>query len=518
MTRVQVTAGFVLLALLGGLAFTQEASKDKPPAERTGSATASASTHKVEKKPFKIEINADGILSAEETAEISYQPQPMVQPPPSQGPLTIRTIVAHGARVKKGDALVAFDSRKVDEVIAELETETKVLTANLKLAEDELPLIQKSAPVELASVESAKKRADENLKYFVEVGRPEAENMAHFMVKVAKFYHESAQEELRQLQKMYKANDLTEDTEKIILRRQEQYVEMAAFMLQSALIDRDHTLKFDLPHKLKDLQENQVKQALHLEKTRATLEPGLVQKQQNLVKLRFELDKARHRLDRLHADRAALTIHSPQEGVVYHGKFHKGHWSNADTLAPKLVPGGSITPEEVFLTIVKPRPLVVRLSIAEKDVHWLKPGLTGKAKLPFIPDRKLPARLTQVAPLPASPGKFDAQVVLDGAADDAHLLPGMACSVIFVPYSKREAIAIPSGSIHEDDDRFVVYVVTGKNKHERRTVTPGHTDGEHTEIVAGLREGEEILVEHPHAKTPDKGSSSASPSEKGESQ
>src|SRR5262249_20098571 len=149
----------------------------------------------------------------------------------------------------------------------------------------------KSMPLERAAAEHAKKKADEDLKYFLEVGRGESEKSAHFMVKTAKFYLEYAQEELRQLQKMYKANDLTEETEKIILRRQENYVEMEAFFYQRMLIYRDEVLKFTLPNRDKALRESQARATLQLEKARTTLAPTLHQKQQALAQMRYNRDK-----------------------------------------------------------------------------------------------------------------------------------------------------------------------------------------------------------------------------------
>src|SRR3974377_1098433 len=106
----------------------------------------------------------------------------MVQQPPSQGPLTIRKIVDHGATVKEGELLVSFDTRKIDEVIEDLEREKRMTEANIKLAEEDLRVLKKSVPVELAAAETAKKRADEELKYFLEVGRPQTEKQMDMYV------------------------------------------------------------------------------------------------------------------------------------------------------------------------------------------------------------------------------------------------------------------------------------------------------------------------------------------------
>jgi HlyD family secretion protein len=506
MTCVKVVASIGALALLGGIVHTQDTVQDKRPKSdaSTSSSTPKPATYKVEKKPFKIELTVKGVLEAEETAEISYKPYPSIQPPPSQGPLTIRKIVGHGATVKKGELLVSFDTKKIDEVIEDLEKSKKMLDASIKLAEEELPLFEKAVPIELAAAETAKKRADEDLKHFLEVGRPQAEKQVEMYLKSAKFSLEYAQEELRQLEKMYKANDLTEETEKLILRRQQNAVEVETFYYQAAVIDRDHMLKFVIPNRETALKENQVKQELSLEKARKTLEPLKVQKQVALARMLNDRDKAIIRLERILKDKVAMTMHSPIEGIVYHGKFHKGRWTASESSDSKLIPGGTVYPDEVFLTVLKPRPVVVHLTIDEKDVNLLKPGSQGTAKVLFNPDRKLSAQVTKLSSVPVTPGKFEAVVVLGIEAADTNLMPGMACSIKFVPYTKKDAIAVPTKTIHEEDDKSFVYLAGKDGKHEKRDVTLGRADGDQTEILSGLQEGDEVLVERPGPKTSEK--------------
>ena len=200
-----------------------------------------------------------------------------------------------------------------------------------------------------------------------------------------------------------------------------------------------------------------------------------------------------------------MKIVAPHDGIVYYGKFSKGHWSASDSLADRLIPHGTVQPEEVFMTVVKARPLVAHLTIDEKDVHLIKPGLEGKAKVVVNPDRKLPARVTKLGAVPAAPGKFEAQVALDLRPSDAALMPGMACSVKFVPYSKMDAIAVPTKCVHEEDERFFVYILAKNGKHEKRDVTLGRTAGDQSEIVDGLQEGEEVLLERPGQKNAEKG-------------
>jgi multidrug efflux pump subunit AcrA (membrane-fusion protein) len=114
----------------------------------------------------------------------------------------------------------------------------------------------------------------------------------------------------------------------------------------------------------------------------------------------------------------------------------------------------------------------------------------------------------RIAPLPSSPDKYDVSVALDLGAEDTGLMPGMACSVKFVPYTKLNAIAIPTACIHDQDDRSIVYVVSKQGKHHVREVKLGPSHGGETEILSGLHEGEEILLQKP---TPQEGGMKAAP-------
>ena len=150
------------------------------------------------------------------------------------------------------------------------------------------------------------------------------------------------------------------------------------------------------------------------------------------------------------------------------------------------------------MTIVQPRPIVVHLSVDEKDVHLLKEDAEGTVKITSRPDRKLTARIAALAAAPALPGKFPALVKLEPSKEDNDdLAPGMACSIKFVPYSKKSAIVIPSKYVHDEDGKDVVFVLTSSGKQEMRSVTKGRTHGDDTEIVSGLRDGDEILIERP---------------------
>jgi HlyD family secretion protein len=496
-----LVAGAVLAGLLGGISLARfDDPKTRPGGEKKAATEpqSKSATVKVEKNDLKIDVALKGVVEAEQTIEVSIKPEAWTQP------LTVKKAIGHGTPVKKGDIVLEIDPEKIDQAIRDLQIERELEELAIRLAREELPVLEKTLPMDLTTTERAKKEADEDLKLFLEVDRAEMAANAEQRVKSATFFLESAREELKQLQKMYRDKDLTEETEEIILKRQRFYVEMYEQMLKSAKISRDETIKIRIPRREQSLRDNVVRQALSLEKVKNTLRPTISQKRLALEKLVYEHDKSGDRLKSLERDRDALTVRAPADGIVYHGKCVRGQWAPTGVEA-KLQPGGVIAPAEVFMTVVFQRPVFIRADVEEKHLHWLREGLKGKVVPAGYPDLTISARLLKASYVPHSAGHFDARLALEPSKEAYVLMPGMACRIKLTTYQKKDALTIPASAVftdENDDEAHYVYLPSKKNgKPEKRTVKIGKSTGKKTEIVEGLKEGEEILAENPNRKS-----------------
>jgi HlyD family secretion protein len=465
---------------------------------RAPAVTGKPATVKVEKGPLRIDVALSGVFESTRMTEISIRPRAWAFP------LIVERAIELGTPVKKGDVLVEFDYDKIDKAIKDTEVENALGDLALELAESEVPVLEKSLPVELSAALRAKTQADEDLKRFLEIDRSQSERNAQFMVKRSIEFLEYSKEELRQLEKMYRSKDLTEETEEIILRRQRFQVESGEFALKDAQLRRDQTLKVDLPRQELHVRENAVKLAIELEKARELLPLNLNQKRLALAKLKHDHVKSAEKLTDLRRDRDELTVHAPVDGLVYYGRCERGHWSAAAT-ASKLHKGGTIAADEVFITVVAPRPLEIRAIVDEKELYALtQPNeLKGLVTPTFDPDHRLSARLTSMLPVPRETGKFEAVIAVEIGEHDSSIRPGMACTVKFIPYRKEDALTVPSTAVFEDDSVDVPthYVYLAKpdkdGKFPKHQVKTGKTVNGKIELVDGLAAGDEILTTKP---------------------
>jgi hypothetical protein len=475
-----------------GAAKTAPADSDKP-------ASAKPATHKVTRKPFKIEVSCKGSFEAGAMTEVSLDPEEWH--PQGGGALSVLKAVEHGTPVRKGDVLASLVLTQIDRTIRDLEADRALTEVSIQQTEKELAALEKVTPLDLAAAERAKLLADEDLSRFLDGDRAQEEKMVNYQVKSMSQFLEYAKEELKQLEKMYRRKDLTEETEEIILKRQRNMVEMVAHYLAMAEYYRDQTLKVELPRKEHRLKESAEKLGLDREKARATLPLNLQQKQLSLKKLRYEQEKTAARLARLQKDRENMTVKSPADGIAYHGRCVRGKWDPA-AMSSKLVAGGQLMPHEVLITVVQARPLFVRAVVEEKDLPHVRPGVSARVVSVVDPDHKLTARIDKVSTVPITPGHFEAWLTLDLSREAASLMPGMACTVKLVPYAKNDALVVPARAVFTDeldDDHHHVFLAGKDGKHERRAVVLGKKNADHIEIRNGLQEGDEILKEDPTA-------------------
>ena len=247
-------------------------------------------TYTVAREPLKVELSLKGMFEAETATPVSLRPKQWRE-------LTVVEAVANGSEVRKGDVLVQLDLEKIDDQIADLRRDQTLSELLLKQAEETLQILQESTPLELQHAELTKQHSDEDLEQFVKVERPLYQKIADFMLKMNQQRLDYQQEELAQLEKMYKADDLTEQTEEIVLKRQRNEVEQAKFFLELAKVRHEEELKYQLPRADESQQYSHRQQEFLYRRAKLSLPVLLKQQQADLEKRKIERQRAQKRLD-----------------------------------------------------------------------------------------------------------------------------------------------------------------------------------------------------------------------------
>jgi len=472
---------------------------DEPAKQAAEAAKPAPATQTIKKGPLKITLELDGVFEAEAAQEITVRPNEWnPYQPQDWNILTVLHAAPHGAVVRKGDVVLELDAEKLDRAIADVRADLGITALVLQQTEEQVTALEKTTPLDLESGQRAAQLAEEDRTYYFDVERPFTVKSTEFSLKSTKETLEYEQEELRQLEKMYKADDITEETEAIVLKRGRDAVDRAKFAVEAAQVSYDNTMKFALPRRDVTVKETTTRKLLEWERNKVTLPIELQRQRLELEKLRWQRSQAEERLKRMLADRKEATVRSPIDGIVYYGKITRGKPGDSAGVAEVLRAGGVIQPNQIVMTIVQPRPMFVRATVPESELHDMRPNLAGIATPAGYPDLKLPVTLDTTSDVPMSPGVFDARLNVDLKGKTKLLTPGMSCKVKLTPYLKQDALTVPPTAIVADDfdeDKQTVQVLEKDGTTKSRPVTIGRRTDKQVEILKGLNEGDKVVIE-----------------------
>jgi len=454
-----------------------------------GTNSSGPAVHIAARAVIKTKAQLDAVAEAIEAIPVKLAPKVWTD-------LTVVDAVAHGSRVRRGDLLVKLDLDKLREQLDDMDNDKPLAALSFDLAQAELENLKQSTPNKLEAARRAQRIAEEEYTYFESVGRTSHEKNDRMNIKSAEQRLQNANEELRQLEKMYKADDLTEETEEIVLKRQKFTVETAQFWLANTRESTERDLKVLIPREEEGLKNTRRDQEIALAYAEQTLPKTLAKKQLDIEKLKRDQRKADRKLIDLRYDIETLAPRAPMDGIVYYGACESGKWTTAPVIAKKLTPGGKLSPNEIIFTVLNPDKLRLHALVSEAELGNFAVGMKGEAVPVFAPDRKLPVKLDELAVVPLPAGGFDAtlSITLDKAT---RLLPGMNCKVSFGSVEKHVPVAVPKQAVFVEAVQKVVFVHKTDGSSEKRIVKTGESDDTMTEIIDGISAGDKVLLKKP---------------------
>jgi RND family efflux transporter MFP subunit len=136
--------------------------------------------------------------------------------------------------------------------------------------------------------------------------------------------------------------------------------------------------------------------------------------------------------------------------------------------------------------VVATKSMYLTGEINEEDVGQIAPKMKAAVRLYSYPDQDLMATVSQILPT-ANNERYTITLTLDKAPPS--LMAGMTGEMNIIAGQRENALIIPSRAVLGDR----VFVVQD-NVVEPRTVKVGFHNLDHTEILDGLKEGEQVVV------------------------
>ena len=216
------------------------------------------------------------------------------------------------------------------------------------------------------------------------------------------------------------------------------------------------------------------------------------------------VEQYRSALQRAEDDLARTTIRSPMDGTVIQLDAEKGE---------TVVPGSTNLPGSVIMTIADMSVLLAEVEVSEVDVVDVELGQEAEITVDALGENTQKGYVVEIATSgrkdPAL-GTIDFAVKVEIDDPDPSLRPAMTAKVDILTSTRENTLTVPIQAVVKrtlDDDgkeirgtaakgveeSDVVYVIA-EGKAAVRAVETGISDELYVEIIAGLTDGEEVII------------------------
>jgi multidrug resistance efflux pump len=463
------------------------APQDKPlPKEKPGEdAEETVAAHKGNLTPvFELEATYEPVESAEVKLKLDA----------FQGELTILKVAPAGEFVKKGDLLLSLDKAPIEKQIAALENDLRVARATHEKLQADLAIGSKADALALLQAQTAVTDAHAGLKSFEEVDGKHMIMQVELNVKFMEDALHDQTEELAQLEKMYKSEELTNATSEIVVRRARRNMERTKTALDMGRIEVANIKSVKYPQQHRTFVHAVDVSGNMLDSVKSAQGLSRVQREVEAAKSKTALAQLEEQAAKLKHDLESFAWHAPIDGRVFYGQFQHGTWATCDQVTPMLVPGEKAQAGQVLVTVCGPRTRA-RADLAEADYFDVAPGLEATVIPAAAPDTKTEGTIrakSAVAAMKGAGSSFELRIEFKEPPHD--VLPGMKGKVTIKGKELKDVVLVPSNAVAAQGGKCML-TVSKDGKSSPREVTVGKSDGKMTQIKTGLEPGEKVAVQ-----------------------
>lgn len=454
------------------------------PADNPATVPATAQTDRgagreVKTATLELSTEATGFFAPVDAFEIKPKPQAY------GGDLKIKATAAQGVAVKKGDVLIELDRTDYDAAVAAAGRDLTLANANLAKVKTAQTIAVAADKIGYDQQSRATANAIADIKWWDKVDGPLMLSQWEMQIKQVADRADDQADELDQLKKMYKSEELTNATADIVVKRAVRElaeIKQSLAMIQQRVDKQKQTEYTEARQRVVEAAESQ-KQALEMLKAeQATHEP---QRAAELAAAEEAVKTAEKKSIELATDEALFKVVAPADGVAYLGELAGGAWARTDAEAVK--PGEKIAAGQVVMTFVDPAKMRLEVGLTEEQASRVTEGLPAWVTPTALPELACGGKTTAPKIVPdGQGGTYTLRITLDRAYD--RLRPGMKAAVSIDLPDAENVFVVPNASVK--NGRVVVLKEDGKT--ETRDVVLGRTDGTLYEVVSGLAAGEHV--------------------------
>lgn len=291
------------------------------------------------------------------------------------------------------------------------------------------------------------------------------------------------------------------------LQRDELNVINRTFSKESAVVSLNLFKEYDFPKNAEQNLSDYVEAGRQLQRVYAQCRSRLAQAQVKLSTAQEQLYWQEKRVKEINQNIEYCTIKAQAPGLVVYGTggsddmFRAMRYRGGGS-SGVIAEGESVSEGQTILSMPDTATMVAEIGVHETEVDKIQAAQLATIVMDAFPDRVLEGEVTEVAPLPDQQRGFmnpDLKVYktlvrIDGTHD--FLRSRMSCKVQILVRQLEDSIIVPIQVVSNRVGRKVCYVKTSQGPQER-VVRTGLFNDTFVEIIEGLEEGEEVMLNPP---------------------
>ena len=265
------------------------------------------------------------------------------------------------------------------------------------------------------------------------------------------------------------------------------------------VVDRERALLATAQAKVAYAQRNVArKRELAKEGLLSALDLDIAERELELMEL--DVRTARVTLTQAEDRLRDARIVAPASGTAIRRKIEPGEM---------VIPGVESTFEKrALLMIADLSRLIIKIELNQIDVSKVRLGQRVTATFDGLPDERFAARVTEIAPASTKAKELDVfPIKAELDSPDPRVKPGMTADVRIHIEERANAVTVPIESVRREAGKaFVKRVIEREKKRhtERVEVVLGTQNDRYAEVLSGLTEGEQVLLDPPSASKAEK--------------
>lgn len=210
-----------------------------------------------------------------------------------------------------------------------------------------------------------------------------------------------------------------------------------------------------------------------------------------LKQARAQVQQSRASLNQYEEQLGYTTIVAPMEGVILSRDVEKG-----DAVSSILVLGSTAT---LVMTEGDTSQVYVQGKVDEADIAHVYMGQPARIKVESFRDRVFNGKVTKIAPLGVEKDNvttFEVRVSIDNAKGE--LKANMTANAEILLDEHKGVLTVPENAVSYDNQKNAFVNVPDRNQKDGTRKVPvkvGLSNGSVTEIVSGLKEGDQVVLE-----------------------